>query len=73
MRMLPSMSLHSSWEDEILVCGSLRAEFPYLGPKEHTFSKILTSVNKKTESRGQIVLQNTLGKVKHCFVSQNFY
>lgn len=68
MQMLPSASLHSSWEDEVLVCGSLRAEFPCLGPKEHAFSKIFTSVNKKTEPCGQIVLQNTLAKLNTlCF------
>lgn len=27
MQMLPSRSLHSSWEGEVLVCDSLKAEF----------------------------------------------
>lgn len=48
MQMLPSVSLHSSSEDRFFfVFESLRAEFSYLGPKEHKSSKILSSVNKK--------------------------
>lgn len=32
-------------ERQGFVCESLRAEFPYLHPKEHEYSKILTSDN----------------------------
>lgn len=46
-QILPSTSLHSSWQDKFVVCESLRAGFPYLGPGEHESSEILTSVNKK--------------------------
>lgn len=53
MQMLPSASLHSSWEDKVWVCESLSVEFPYLGPKEHESSKILTTVTNK-ESRVEI-------------------
>lgn len=41
-------------------------------PGSHESSKMLTS-GKKRDLCGQIILQNTLGKVKHCRASQSLY
>lgn len=51
---------------------NLSRQSSYLGPKEHESSKILINVTKR-KSCGQIILQITLGKAKHCFASQNPY
>lgn len=64
MQILPSMSLHSSWEDKVLVYESLRAECPYLGPEEQEESKILTDANKK-DSRADKSFCKAQNRVKH--------